>query len=144
MPGIESQQPYDLMQERFPGATADSAGATVVFVAPHGQKVTASDNRQAIVETVEALGGGSQVAGVADAFTSGAVSKDGSTAYASVTYKVASDAVTDASRSAMEQAAEQAREAGLTVDLGGSAMEADDGLSGVAEIVASRWRRSSC
>ncbi|MFJ6431059.1 MMPL family transporter [Streptomyces sp. NPDC091416] len=135
MPGIESQQAYDLIQERFPGATADSAGATVVFVAPDGQKVTASDNRQAIEETVDALGGGAQVAGVADPFTSDAVSKDGSTAYTSVTYKVASDDVTDASRTAVEDAAEQAREAGLTVDLGGSAMEADDGLSGVAEIV---------
>ncbi|MEU9199263.1 MMPL family transporter [Streptomyces sp. NPDC048332] len=135
MPGIESQQAYDLIQERFPGATADSAGATVVFVAPDGQKVTASDNRQAIEETVDALGGGAQVAGVADPFTSDAVSKDGSTAYTSVAYKVASDDVTDASRTAVEDAAEQAREAGLTVDLGGSAMEADDGLSGVAEIV---------
>ncbi|MFE5240441.1 MMPL family transporter [Streptomyces sp. NPDC056627] len=135
MPGIESQQAYDLMQERFPGATPDSAGATVVFVAPDGQKVTASDNKKAIEETVDALGGGAQVAGVADPFTSNAVSKDGSTAYASVTYKVGSDDVTDASRTAVEDAAAQARDAGLTVDLGGSAMEADDGLSGVAEIV---------
>ncbi|MEU6847457.1 MMPL family transporter [Streptomyces sp. NPDC046716] len=135
MPGIESQQAYDLMQERFPGATADSAGATIVFAAPDGQKVTATDNRQAIEKTVDALGGGAQVAGVADPFTSKAVSKDGSTAYASVTYKVAADDVTDASRTAVEDATDQARDAGLTVDLGGSAMEADDGLSGIAEIV---------
>ncbi|WP_435226173.1 MMPL family transporter [Streptomyces sp. Tue6028] len=135
MPGIESQQAYDLMQERFPGASADGAGATVVFVAPDEQKVTATDNRQAIEETVDALSAGSQVAGVADPFEADAVSKDGSTAYASVTYKVASSEVTDASRTAVEKAADQAREAGLTVELGGSAMEADEGMSGVAEIV---------
>ncbi|MFD7564264.1 MMPL family transporter [Streptomyces tendae] len=135
MPGIESQQAYDLIQERFPGAAADSAGATVVFTAPDGQKVTAGENRRAVEEAVDSLGDGPQVAGVADPFTSDAVSEDGSTAYASVTYEVAADDVTEAGRTAVEQAADQAREAGLSVDLGGSAMEADDGLSGVAEIV---------
>ncbi|MEU0804865.1 MMPL family transporter [Streptomyces sp. NPDC005970] len=135
MPGIESQKAYDLMQQRFPGASADGAGATVVFVAPDGQKVTATGNRKAIEETVDSLGNGSQVARVADPFESRAVSKDGSTAYATVTYKVAKDKVTDASRTAVNKSADQAREAGLTVETGGSAMEAGGGLSGVAEIV---------
>ncbi|MER7789748.1 MMPL family transporter [Streptomyces sp. NPDC097640] len=135
MPGIESQKAYDLMQQRFPGASADGAGATVVFVAPDGQKVTASDNRKVIEETVDSLGNGSQVARVADPFESQAVSKDGSTAYATVTYKVAQDKVTDASRAAVNKSADQARAAGLTVETGGSAMEAGGGLSGVAEIV---------
>jgi RND superfamily putative drug exporter len=84
MPGIESQKAYDLMQERFPGAAADGATARVVFVAPDGQKVTATATRQAIEETVTALGDGSQVAGVADPFEAKAVSRDGSTAYATV------------------------------------------------------------
>ncbi|MEU6609529.1 MMPL family transporter [Streptomyces shenzhenensis] len=135
MPGIESQQAYDLMQERFPGASADGATAQVVFVAPDGQKVTASSNRTAVEDAVDSLSAGAQVAGVADPFEAKAVSEDGSTAYATVTYKVAADEVTDASRTAVEQAAGQARHAGLTVDLGGSAMEAGDGLSGVAEVV---------
>ncbi|XVV39223.1 MMPL family transporter [Streptomyces sp. CA-100214] len=135
MPGIESQQAYDLMQERFPGASADGATAQVVFVAPDGQKVSASGNRTAIKDAVDSLSTGAQVAGVADPFAAKAVSEDGSTAYATVTYKVGADEVSDASRTAVEQTADQARDAGLTVDLGGSAMEADDGLSGVAEIV---------
>ncbi|MFD8384616.1 MMPL family transporter [Streptomyces sp. NPDC059679] len=135
MPGIESQKAYDLMRQRFPGASADGAGATVVFVAPDGQKVTATDNRKAIEETVDSLGKGSQVASVADPFESHAVSKDGSTAYATVTYKMAQDKVTDASRTAVSEAADHAREAGLTVETGGSAMDAGGGVSGVAEIV---------
>ncbi|MEU1165061.1 GMC oxidoreductase [Streptomyces sp. NPDC005921] len=94
-PGIESQKAFDLMQERFPGAAADGATARVVFVAPHGQKVTATANKKAVEETVDALGDGTQVAGVADPFTAKAVSADGTTAYATVTYKVKSSAVTD-------------------------------------------------
>ncbi|MEU6192296.1 MMPL family transporter [Streptomyces sp. NPDC047061] len=135
MPGIESQKAFDLMEQRFPGAAADGATARVVFVAPDGQKVTATDNRQAIEEAVDSLAEGSQVAGVADPFESQAVSKDGSTAYATVSYKVTSDQVTDASRTAVDKAADQVREAGLTVETGGSAMDSGGGPGGVAEII---------
>ncbi|MEU6192262.1 MMPL family transporter [Streptomyces sp. NPDC047061] len=135
MPGIESQKAFDLMEERFPGAAADGATARVVFVAPDGQKVTATDNREAVEEAVNSLASGSQVAGVADPFESQAVSKDGSTAYATVTYKVKSEEVTDASRAAVEEAADQAREAGLTVEAGGSAMDSGGSPGGVAEII---------
>ncbi|MFF7985350.1 MMPL family transporter [Streptomyces sp. NPDC007901] len=134
-PGIESQKAFDLMQERFPGAAADGATARVVFVAPHGQKVTATANKKAVEETVDALGDGTQVAGVADPFTAKAVSKDGTTAYATVTYKVKSSAVTDAGRTALENAVDQARDAGLTVETGGSAMDSGAGPGGAAEII---------
>ncbi|MER6085161.1 MMPL family transporter [Streptomyces sp. NPDC001833] len=134
-PGIESQKAFDLMQERFPGAAADGATARVVFVAPHGQKVTATANRKAIEDTVAALGDGTQVAGVADPFTAKAVSEDGTTAYATVTYKVKSSALTDADRTALENAAGQARDAGLTVETGGSAMDSGAGPGGAAEII---------
>ncbi|WP_316767209.1 MMPL family transporter [Streptomyces sasae] len=134
-PGIESQKAYDLMQERFPGAAADGATARVVFVAPHGKKVTATANRKAIEETVRALGEGTQVAGVADPFTAKAVSKDGSTAYATVTYKVKSSDITDATRTALEDAAGQARDAGLTAEAGGSAMDSGAGAGGAAEVI---------
>ncbi|WP_159403701.1 MMPL family transporter [Streptomyces sp. NRRL S-646] len=135
MPGIESQKAYDLLGERFPGTTAEGATARVVFVAPDGQKVTASDNRAAVEKAVAELGDGTQVADVADPFRAKAVSKDGSTAYATVTFKVKSADVTDASRTALQNAVDQAREAGLTVEAGGSAMDSGGGPGGVAEIV---------
>ncbi|WP_460062654.1 MMPL family transporter [Streptomyces sp. YKOK-I1] len=134
-PGIESQKAFDLLGERFPGSAADGATARVVFVAPDGRKVTASQERAAIEDTVHALAGGAQVAAVADPFATKAVGADGSTAYATVTYKVPSAEVTDASRTALEKAADRAREAGLTVEAGGSAMDSGGGPGGVAEIV---------
>ncbi|MGA4544385.1 MMPL family transporter [Uniformispora flossi] len=135
MPGIESQKAFDLMEERFPGTAADGATARVVFVAPNGQKVTAGDPRKAVEDAVRSLGGGPQVAGVADPFASGAVSGDGATAYATVTYTVESSDVTDADRAAVDAAADRARAAGLTVETGGSAMDAGGGPDGTAEIV---------
>ncbi|MFD5842455.1 MMPL family transporter [Streptomyces chartreusis] len=135
MPGIESQKAFDLMEERFPGATADSATARVVFVAPGGEKVTAADNKKAVEEAVTELGDGSQVASAVDPFQAKAVSGDGTTAYATVTYKVASNDLTDASRSHLENALDDARDSGLTVEAGGSAMDDGGGAGGAAEVI---------
>ncbi|HEY1177716.1 MAG TPA: MMPL family transporter, partial [Phytomonospora sp.] len=135
MPGIESQKAFDLMEERFPGATADSATARVVFVAPDGEKVTAADNKKAVEEAVAELGDGSQVASVVDPFRAKAVSGDGTTAYATVTYKVASNDLTDAGRSHLERALDDARDSGLTVEAGGSAMDDGGGAGGAAEVI---------
>ncbi|EPD63689.1 MMPL family transporter [Streptomyces sp. HGB0020] len=125
MPGIESQQAFDLINERFPGAEADGAQARIVFVADHGQHITAAANRAAIGDLVAAVADGPQVADATSPFGTNAVSKDKSTAYATVTYKVASDDLTDASKTDLTKAVEQARDAGLTVEVGGSALETD-------------------
>ncbi|CAM5512474.1 MMPL family transporter [Streptomyces canus] len=135
MPGIESQKAFDLMEERFPGATADGATARVVFVAPKGQKVTAADHRKAVEDTVAGLADGSQVASAVNPFQARAVSKDGTTAYATVTYKVAADDLTDASKEQLEHALQAARDSGLTVDAGGSAMADGGGAGGAAELI---------
>ncbi|MEV2210871.1 MMPL family transporter [Streptomyces sp. NPDC050997] len=135
MPGIESQKAFDLMEQRFPGATADGATARVVFVAPSGEKVTAAENKRIVERTVAELGDGSQVAGAVDPFQAKAVSKDGTTAYATVTYKVAATDLTDTSKSGLEKALEEARDSGLTVDAGGSAMSDAGGAGGAAELI---------
>ncbi|MET9914096.1 MMPL family transporter [Streptomyces sp. NPDC006476] len=129
MPGIESQQAFDLINKRFPGAEADGAEARIVFVAKHGQHVTAAANRSAIGQLVSAVADGPQVAHATSPFSANAVSKNKSTAYATVTYKVASDDLTDASKTELTKAVERARHAGLTVEAGGSALETDAGQS---------------
>ncbi|MFI0540657.1 MMPL family transporter [Streptomyces sp. WSLK1-3] len=135
MPGIESQKAFDLMEERFPGATADGATARVVFVAPKGEKVTAAEHRKAVEDTVAQLADGSQVASAVNPFQAKAVSKDGTTAYATVTYKVAADDLTDASKAQLRKALDEARDAGLTVDAGGTAMDDRGGAGGAAEVI---------
>jgi putative drug exporter of the RND superfamily len=135
VPGIESQTAFDLMRERFPGITADAGDATVVFVAPQGQRVTSAPYKSAIESAVRQLAEGDQVAMADDPFEANAVSGDGSAAYARLMYTVKASGVTDASRAEIDAAATVARRAGLTVEAGGSAMEAGGG-GGVAEIIA--------
>ncbi|MFI5962137.1 MMPL family transporter [Streptomyces asoensis] len=135
MPGIEAQRAFDLIGERFPGADADGANARIVFVAPDGQKVTAPGPRAAVDGLVERVATGSRVAGVVDPFTAGAVSKDGSTAYATVNYEVKAADLTDAEKNALERAVGEVRRSGLTVEVGGTALAAQPAAGGSSEAV---------
>ncbi|MFF0222698.1 MMPL family transporter [Streptomyces sp. NPDC004629] len=124
IPGTEAQKAFDLLEQRFPGMSADGATARVVFKAPNGEKMTDKDNKATVEKTVKELGDGSEVASVADPYTGKAVSKDGTIAYASVKYKVSGMELEDSSRDALNRAAEDARDAGLTVEIGGDALSA--------------------
>ncbi|MEE1773509.1 MMPL family transporter [Streptomyces sp. JV185] len=136
MPGTESQKAFDLLDQRFPGGNSNAADARIVFVAPEGQKVTAGPNKAAIEKIVADVAGGDQVKGALDPFKmAGAVSKDGTTAYSTVSYDVQSIDLTDATKKALEDTAEKGRDAGLTVELGGSALVPEGELGGTTELV---------
>ncbi|MEU6677873.1 MMPL family transporter [Streptomyces sp. NPDC046925] len=125
IPGTEAQKAFDLLEERVPEASADGASAKVVFKAPDGEKVTDPANKADIEKTVAALKSGSDEVARADSpFQTKTVSKDGSTAYASVSYKVTSMELTEDSRDALEKTTDEARESGLTVEVGGDALQA--------------------
>ncbi|MFE8008984.1 MMPL family transporter [Streptomyces sp. NPDC057418] len=124
IPGTEAQKAFDLLEERFPGGSADGATARVVFKAPEGQKVTDAGNKAEVGAIVGELRSGSdQIASVADPYTANAVSEDGSTAYISVSYEVSSMELTDGTREALEDAGEAARSSGMTVEIGGDALQ---------------------
>ncbi|MEW1642545.1 MMPL family transporter [Streptomyces sp. NPDC091219] len=135
MPGIEAQKAFDLIGERFPGTDADGATARIVFVAPAGEKVTASGNRAAIDAFVTEASGEPEVQNAVSPFTAGAVSKDGSTAYATVNYEVKAADLTDADKAALEKAVGEVRASGLTVEVGGTALAEQPAAGGSAEAI---------
>ncbi|MFJ5920523.1 MMPL family transporter [Streptomyces ardesiacus] len=135
MPGTESQKAFDLLDEQFPAAGADGATARVVIRAPEGGKISDKAGRAQVGELVTALGAGPQVSSVDDPFQAGAVSKDGTTAYASVTYEVNAMELTDEARDALTAATDDAREGGYTVETGGDAVVAEQEMGGTAELI---------
>ncbi|MVO90951.1 MMPL family transporter [Streptomyces sp. p1417] len=135
MPGTESQKAFDLLDERFPGDNAEGADARVVFAAPDGQKVTARENRAAVEKVVDTIGRGSQVKDTSSPFAPESVSKDATTAFATVTYTVSSDDLSEATSAALMDAVEDGRAAGLTVEVGGSAVDGGPELGGVTELI---------
>ncbi|MFE1794640.1 MMPL family transporter [Streptomyces sp. NPDC059517] len=135
MPGIEAQKAFDLIGERFPGSSADGATAQIVFIAPDGRKVTAADEREAITALVGQAADEPRVSSAVNPFEAGAVSKDGSTAYATVNFEVAASELTDDDKAALERAIDEARDAGLTVEAGGSALAAQPAAGGSSEVI---------
>ncbi|MEU6290993.1 MMPL family transporter [Streptomyces sp. NPDC015140] len=131
MPGTESQKAFDLLEEKFPDAGADGATARVVIRAPEGKKI--DGEKPAIEKLLGELGKAPQVAGVADPFTAGTVSKDGRTAYAVVTYEVTAPDLTDEAHDALAAATDRARDGGLTVEAGGDAVPIEQTVSGTGE-----------
>ncbi|MCI4045668.1 MMPL family transporter [Streptomyces sp. TRM75563] len=135
IPGTEAQRAFDLLEERNPGGSADGATARVVFQAPEGEKVTDAENKREISGIVKELQSGSdQIAVVADPFQQQAVSQNGSTAYISVSYKVNSMELTDATREALEDAGKEAQSSGMKVEIGGDALQVMP-HTGTAEII---------
>ncbi|MFI8793792.1 MMPL family transporter [Streptomyces sp. NPDC055105] len=135
MPGTDSQKAFDLLDERFPAASAEGATARVVIRAPEGEKITDHAAKAEVNQLVAALGKGPQVAGVADPYKANAVSKDGTTAYASVTYKVISTELTDKTHDALTDATDKTRAEGFTVETGGDAVQAEQEMGGSAELI---------
>ncbi|MFI5676828.1 MMPL family transporter [Streptomyces cellulosae] len=135
MPGTEAQKAFDLLEQRFPGASADGGTGRIVFKAPDGEKMTDADHGATVDKTVKELSDGSEVVSVTDPFTTNAVSKDGTVAYASVKYAVPGMELKDATRKALETAADEARATGLTVDVGGDALQAGAEPGAAGEVV---------
>ncbi|RIQ35756.1 MMPL family transporter [Jiangella rhizosphaerae] len=128
IPGTESQEAFDLLQERFPGSSPDGAAARLVFAAPDGGTVTDPAHQQAIVDAVTEIDAGPQVAEVVDPFAAGLVSEDGRIALAEVTYAVDFLSLEPETRETLEDAADLARESGLRVELAGTAVEPEPEL----------------
>ncbi|TQJ74621.1 MMPL family transporter [Streptomyces sp. SLBN-31] len=135
IPGTEAQKAFDLLDQRFPGSNSDGATARVVFKAPGGEKMTDAANKATVEKTVKELADGSEVTSVADPYPAHAVSKDGTVAYASVRYDKSGMELKDASRTALEDTAKQARDAGLTVEIGGDALQAGAEPGAAGEVV---------
>ncbi|MGW1673728.1 MMPL family transporter [Streptomyces sp. NPDC002324] len=135
IPGTEAQKAFDLLEQRYPGMSADGATARVVFKAPEGEKMTDAANKAAVEKTVGELADGSEVVSVSDPFTTRAVSQDGTVAYASVTYKVPAMELKDSSKEALETTAHKAQAAGLTVEMGGDALQPEPETAVTGEII---------
>jgi len=124
IPGAQSQEALDLLEDEFPAQSGDTAN--VVFVAESG-KVTDAANEAAIEQTQENLAKlphASQVVGPA---TPGAgavfVSENGTIGYARVQYDESSTQLGVDAFELLVEAAQPARAAGLRVEFGGAVVD---------------------
>jgi RND superfamily putative drug exporter len=134
IPGTESQEAFDLLEERFPGASLDGAEARVVFVAPEGEAISDPANVTAVESVLAEIEAGPQVAEVMNPFEAELLSEDGTTALAQVSYSVDFFELDEATREALFEAVDHGRDAGLTIEAGGDATMEED-FEGGSEMV---------
>ncbi|WFE22533.1 MMPL family transporter [Solwaraspora sp. WMMD937] len=123
IPGTESQEALELLQEQFPEASG--AGGTIVIAAPEGEQLTTPEGQAAVLQVV---GEANQIPGVIaalDPFQTGSVSPDGRFALVNVQFAVPNDEVSDESRRAYEAVGGPARDAGFRVAHGGEVMSTE-------------------
>ncbi|MER7911463.1 MMPL family transporter [Streptomyces sp. NPDC096068] len=133
VPGVEAQEAQDLLKEKFPPA----AGGVVriVVAVPEGERVTDPARQKALdgvlreAERVEGVVNVSRPAEV------GAVSSDRSIAYSDVRFTEEAPEVPEEAKEELAAAVQPLRDAGMQVELGGSAMLPQAEAGGPAELV---------
>ncbi len=132
LPDTESARAFELIKERT-GTNADGATAQLVVQAPDGEEISAPAAQEAIGSALAQVQT-DHVVSLTDPFTVGAVSQDGTTAYAVVSYDRQSGELTDADRGALIDAAQALRDAGYPAYVGGDALQETPG-PGKGEII---------
>ena len=118
VPGTQSQQAVDLLQQRVP-AFAGASTQIIVATRP-GEKVTAPAVEKGIDATVAKLGRVPQVAVVSNPFQAKSIAPDGRAALITVQYAAQAPDVKTATLNALSAAVAPARATGAQVEFSGS------------------------
>lgn len=119
VPGSPAQTAMDTLERELPSAAGTSA--QIVFVAPKGHRITEPQYAQAVSATMAKAGKAPQVVGVTDPVRSKVISPDRTVALGQVRYQVTRAGLHDDSLTSLERTTGPAKDAGLTVEVGGSA-----------------------
>src|SRR4051794_7980817 len=119
LPGTDTQRAQDLLKERFPQQSGESA--QIVF---HTDRGTLTGQRGRIDRALAAARRAPDVASVTSPFAAGrAVSRDGRTGFATVSYSKTIDNLTKAEVQKLVDGTRAQRGGGLQVELGGQPIE---------------------
>ncbi|MFF0609323.1 MMPL family transporter [Nocardia tengchongensis] len=117
IPGTESQQALELLQDKFPGT--GGASARIVVAAPPGHTITEDGYRRAGQQAIDAVRAAPEVISVTG-FDQGTVSADKRILFGDIHYAVPADKVDNTAKQALAAAVQPARDVGLQVEFSGS------------------------
>ncbi|WP_300682015.1 MMPL family transporter [Nocardioides sp.] len=123
--GIESTDAFSLIKERSPAAAPDGASAQIVFEAPEGKTLTDAGVKDAVEASLAKLGT-ARTQSIADPYTAGTISENGKVGYASVSFTHTTMEIDDSDTQALDAVKSTAKDAGLTVAIGGTAASAEE------------------
>ena len=135
VPGTQSQQALDLLNQKFPGT--GGADARIVFAAPPGHKLTDPQYNKLVKPTIKLAEQVPQTVGVSGTNLKSplTLSKDETIGFADIHFAVPVDKLSQQTKDALERVAGPARKAGLEVEFSGGVISTGSSGSGSSDIV---------
>lgn len=116
IPGTESQEALDKLQQKMPAMGAENASARLVFSTTSGKAFSGAD-RQFVARSVAKVTKTENVVNASDPFKTGTVSKDGSIAFSVVSFSKPADALLPKDQDHVAAAANARSAAGVSTAL---------------------------
>ncbi|GAA2146273.1 MMPL family transporter [Glycomyces algeriensis] len=131
LPGTESQEAFDLLEDRFPDANADGGTAQIVFESENGEPLTAEANKAVIDDLAATMADSPQIASVTSPFATdeagnpiGMIAADGQTiAVMQVAYAEPAMELDEGTIAYLEDAIADTEDAGVRVEVGGDVLQ---------------------
>lgn len=135
VPGTESQQALDLLNQKFPGT--GGADARIVFAAPPGHKLTDPQYDKLVKPTIKLAEQVPQTVGVSGTNLKSplTLSEDQTIGFADIHFAVPVDKLSQQTKDALERVAGPARKAGLEVEFSGGVISTGSSGSGSSDII---------
>ena len=145
----ESQEAFDLLEERFPEASADGGSAQIVFESENGEPLTDESNKAVIDDLAAVMQDSPQIASVTSPFAVdeagnpiGMISADGQNiAVMQVAYAEPAMELDEGTIDYLEDAIADTEDAGLSVEFGGDALAGRCPRPAPAELIGVARRR---
>lgn len=136
IPGTKSEQAMKVLNQEFPSTgSSDRGSVQMVFKAPSGKTLESEEIRSAVEKTLKSLHADSAVESIAGPYDNYSLTADKTFGYATISFKLPKEDVTEASLQKVEQAAEQARDSGLQAEYSGNVGSAVPEIGGASEVV---------
>ncbi|MEN3279160.1 MAG: putative drug exporter of the superfamily [Solirubrobacteraceae bacterium] len=103
VPGTESQEAQELLEQKYPAASGTYA--RLVFAAPKGEKLTDPETKAAVEATPAKATEAKDVSAVTDPYETKALTADGRVGFADVVYPMPADKIDDHAREQLEATA---------------------------------------
>ncbi|RCW43519.1 MMPL family transporter [Paenibacillus prosopidis] len=120
IPGLKSQEALELLGKEFPSPQEYGGQIQMVFKAPDQEKLSSELAQQFISNNLKEVAKDKQVKSIANPYENNSLSPDGKIGYATITYNVSADEVSDESKDIVNHVVESMRDAGWKAELTGS------------------------
>ncbi|SDE49053.1 MMPL family transporter [Glycomyces harbinensis] len=135
LPGTESQEAFDLLEERFPEMSADGASAKIVFASEDGEALTAGTHAAVVEGLTAVMEDSPQVVSVNSPFATGPdgepigllSAEDQTIGVLQVSYTVPSKELDESAVDYLEGAVADAGGQGVRIEVGGDVLEESGG-----------------